>query len=81
MNGNVDLVLLDIQMPELNGYEVLNKIRQVNPEIPVIAQTAYVMADDIKKFKETGFTDYLTKPIGQDKLYNLLNKYLKPACI
>jgi PAS domain S-box-containing protein len=80
-NGSVDLVLLDIQMPELNGYEVLYKIRLVNPEIPVIAQTAYVMADDIKKFKETGFTDYLTKPIGQDKLYNLLNKYLKPACI
>jgi CheY-like chemotaxis protein len=45
--------------------------------VPVIAQTAYALLDDIKRIEEAGFTDYLTKPIDNEKLYNLLGKYLK----
>ena len=73
---NIDLVLLDILLPEIDGYEVLKELRAVNPVILVIAQTAYALSDDIKRFKEAGFTDYLTKPIGQANMYAALNKYL-----
>ena len=72
----IDLVLLDIRLPEIDGYEVLKEIRSDNPDTLVIAQTAYAMLEDIRKFKEAGFTDYLTKPIDDDHLYNLLGKYL-----
>jgi PAS domain S-box-containing protein len=76
----VDLILLDIQLPEIDGYEVFREVRANNPDVPVIAQTAYAMLDDIKKFNELGFTDYLTKPIDQDRLFKLLNAYLMPPC-
>ncbi len=75
---NVDLVLLDIRLPEMDGYEVLKNLRAKNPSIPVIAQTAYVMPEDIKKFREAGFTDYLAKPVGHDELFGMLGKYLNP---
>ncbi len=73
---NADLVLLDIRLPELDGYEVLKEIRSINPDTFVIAQTAYAMMDDIKKFREAGFTDYITKPVSDDELYSLLQHYL-----
>ncbi len=71
-----DLVLLDIRLPELDGYQVLKEIRLVDPYIIVIAQTAYAMLDEIRKFKLAGFNDYLVKPVSDDELYNLLHKYL-----
>jgi signal transduction histidine kinase len=74
--GQFDLLLLDIRLPEIDGYEVLQRIRAKNPNIVVIAQTAYAMLDDLRKFKQAGFTDYITKPINDQKLYSLLHKYL-----
>jgi PAS domain S-box-containing protein len=73
---NVDLVLLDIQLPEMNGFEVLKILRTINPDLTVIAQTAYAMLEDIRRFREAGFTDYITKPISQEKLFAILDKYL-----
>jgi CheY-like chemotaxis protein len=72
----VDLVLLDIRLPELDGFEVLRHLRSLDLSVPVIAQSAYAMVDDVKKAMEAGFTDYLTKPIGQEKLYEILTRYL-----
>jgi CheY-like chemotaxis protein/two-component sensor histidine kinase len=72
----VDLVLLDIQMPEMNGYDVLNKLRPLGIEIPFIAQTAYAMPEDIRSFQQAGFSGYLTKPVSQAKLFGMLDKYL-----
>jgi PAS domain S-box-containing protein len=74
--NNIDLVLLDIRLPEMDGFEVLRQLRLKNPEVRIIAQTAYAMLEDINKFREAGFTDYLTKPISQEKLYDMLGKYL-----
>jgi PAS domain S-box-containing protein len=74
--GSIDMVLLDIRLPELDGYEVLRHLRSRDPAVPVIAQSAYAMVDDIKKAGEAGFTDYLTKPIDQAKLYGMLARYL-----
>ena len=74
--NNVDLVLLDMQMPEMDGYQVLREIRLKKPDTLVIVQTAYAMQEDIRNFKEAGFDGYLTKPISDDELFGLLNKYL-----
>ncbi len=74
-NHNFDLVLLDIRMPKIDGFGVLKHIRETCPGLLVIAQSAYAMADDISRFKEAGFNDYLTKPISQENLHEKLNKY------
>lgn len=74
--NNIDMVLLDLRLPEVDGYQVIKEIRSIDTDTVVIAQTAYAMLDDIRKFKETGFTDYLTKPVNNNELYGMLNKYL-----
>ncbi len=71
-----DLVLLDIRLPELDGYQVLKEIRSSDPDTIVIAQTAYAMLEEIRKLKQAGFNDYLTKPVNDNELYGLLHKYL-----
>ncbi len=72
----VDLLFLDIRMPGKDGFEVVREIRKKNPRIPVIAQSAYAMPDQIKKSKDAGFDDHLVKPLSREKLYGILNKYL-----
>lgn len=72
-----DLILLDINLPGMNGYEAL-KILLNNPEtchIPVAALSANAMEDDIKKGKESGFIEYLTKPINVRKLLSFLETH------
>lgn len=71
-----DLVLLDINMPIMNGYEAISEIRKNNTELTVIAQTAYAMPEEKKKILEAGCTDYLSKPVHQQELYRLLSKHL-----
>jgi len=73
--NNVDLVLLDIQLPGMNGYEVLEHIKKMKPEIFVIAQTAYSMTDDKDKCIKLGCSDFLSKPINIIQLRELINKY------
>jgi CheY-like chemotaxis protein len=76
-NPGIDLVLMDIKMPGINGKEAMEKIRVKLPGIPVIAQTAYAMADDMRRLQEAGFRDYIAKPIQPGHLYALLCKYLR----
>jgi PAS domain S-box-containing protein len=76
-NPDIDLVLMDIKMPVMTGLEATRKIREFNPDIPVIAQTAYAMSGDRERILEAGCTDYITKPISRDLLIHKLNKYLK----
>ncbi|HYW94322.1 MAG TPA: CheR family methyltransferase, partial [Bacteroidales bacterium] len=73
---NPDLVLLDIRLPKMDGNKIITKIREKNPDIPVIAQSAYAMPEEIQKSKKKGFTEYLTKPISQNQLYTILETYL-----
>jgi CheY-like chemotaxis protein len=75
-NPDISLVLLDIKMPVMNGYEVLEQIRLINAHLPVIAQTAYALSEDQERIKSAGFTDYISKPIKIDSLIELINKYL-----
>jgi CheY-like chemotaxis protein len=75
-----DLVLMDVQMPEMDGFEVTRVIRDPqsevsNPDIPVIAMTAHTMKGDREKCLETGMNDYLSKPVQQDELTEIINRW------
>ena len=74
-NNDYDLVLMDIQMPNMDGYEATEAIRKENKNIAIVALSANVLEDDIKKAKDSGVNDYLPKPIDIDTLYELLYKY------
>jgi len=75
-NPAVDLVLMDIQMPVMNGYEATREIRKLNKTLPVIAFTAYVFADDKFQCLEAGCNDFIPKPMDKKVLLKTLNKYL-----
>jgi|SRR5208283_4894749 len=73
-NGNkIDLVLMDLLMPVMNGYEATRQIKSLQKEIPVIAQTAYSLSEDRKHAMEAGCDDYITKPIGREELLSKIN--------
>jgi CheY-like chemotaxis protein len=74
----IDLVLMDIMMPEMNGYEAMEEIRkdQKFRKLPIIALTAKAMPGDREKCIHSGATDYLTKPIGSEKLISMLRVWL-----
>ncbi|MBA4410559.1 MAG: hybrid sensor histidine kinase/response regulator [Odoribacter sp.] len=76
-NPDLDLVLMDIKMPDMNGYEATRQIRQFNNDIIIIAQTAFGLSGDRGKAIEAGCNDYITKPINKDKLLPLIQKYFK----
>jgi CheY-like chemotaxis protein len=78
LDGNepIDLVLMDLQMPEMNGYEAAQEIKKIKPDLPVIAQTAFAMSDDRDKALEAGCDDYLAKPIKSKDLLDMVQKYL-----
>jgi len=73
----IDLILMDIQLPEINGYEATSQIRLTNQTLPIIAQTAYAMAEDRQKCLESGCNEVLVKPIRMDDVLSTVAKYLK----
>ncbi len=75
-NKNIDLILMDIRLPDINGYELTKIIKEINPYVPIIAQTAYAMTEDREKAFDAGCDDYISKPIKYEALITLLEKYL-----
>ena len=75
-NSNIDLVLMDIRLPEMDGYEVTKEIRKINSKIPIIAQTAYALFGDREKAIDAGCNDYIAKPIVEEQFSLLIEKYL-----
>ncbi len=75
-NKDIDLVLMDLKMPVLNGFEATRQIKAMRPELPIIAQTAYALSSDKHKAMEAGCDDYLTKPVKKQDLLATLSRYL-----
>ena len=76
-NTDVDLVIMDIKMPEMNGIEAIRQIRQFNSSVVIIAQTGYEHSGDRKKALAAGFDDYISKPFGSSLLMSLLKKHFE----
>ncbi len=74
---DIDLILMDIQLPEMNGYEATRKIRSFNKDIIIIAETAYGLSGDREKSIKAGCNDYIPKPINKDDFLELIHKYFK----
>ena len=75
-NRDLDLVLMDVQLPGISGNEAASRIRQFNAQIPIIAQTAHAMSEDKDKSISAGCDDYITKPINISLLMRKINQYI-----
>jgi len=73
---NLDLILMDIQLPELNGFEATKKIKSIKEELPIIAVSAYAMQEEIDKSKEFGCDLFISKPLDINYLLNKMDEYL-----
>ena len=71
---DIDLILMDIKMPIMSGYDATKQIRKFNKDIIIIAQTAYALAGDREKAIDTGCNDYITKPIDKDELMEMIER-------
>lgn len=74
-NPDIDLILMDLRMPQMGGYEATQQIRQFNKDVIIIAQTAYVLLNDREKAIEAGCNDYIEKPISKEKLLEMIHRY------
>ena len=74
-NPNINLVLMDLKMPFLDGYEATKQIKALKPQLPIIAQTAHALTTDRDKVKKEGFAGYISKPIKIEELLTVVNKY------
>ncbi len=71
-----DLVLMDIRLPDMNGYEAIRQIKQHKPNIKIIAQTAYAAHEDRQKAFDAGCNDYISKPLKRGLLLSMINKHM-----
>lgn len=75
-NPDIDIILMDIQLPGMDGQEAADEIRKIKRDIIIIAQTAYAMSEDREKYLSAGFDDYISKPINPAGLLDLIGKYI-----
>lgn len=73
---DIDLILMDIKMPVMDGFEATKQIKKTRPNLPIIAQTAYAFSEEREKILSAGCDDYLSKPIAKESLLELLKKYI-----
>lgn len=74
-NPDINLILMDIGMPIMDGYEATQQIRKFNKQVVIIAQTAYGLSNDKEKSLQVGCDDYIAKPINKEELHTIINKY------
>jgi signal transduction histidine kinase/ligand-binding sensor domain-containing protein/CheY-like chemotaxis protein len=75
-NSRFDIILMDIKMPVLNGFEATRQIKEIYPDQVIIAQTAFAKVDDEKLIRDAGFDDYIAKPINPSQLFSIINNYI-----
>lgn len=78
LKGNFDVILMDVQMPHMDGHEATKLLRRKQFSRPIIALTAHAMVEERTKCFSSGFSDYLTKPVQRKVLVETLQKYMKP---
>ena len=76
-NPDIDLILMDIRLPIISGYEATRLIRQFNKDVVIIAQTAYGLVGDKERALESGCNDYISKPIDTEELMGILKKHFR----
>jgi len=76
-NPDIDLILMDIKMHDLDGFEATKLIREFNKDVIIFAQTAYALPGDREKTIAAGCNDYISKPYSQSQLTTLIDKYFK----
>jgi PAS domain S-box-containing protein len=72
----IDLVLMDLKLPEMDGYEATRQIKKIRPDLPIIAQTAYSSEEDSMKAMTSGCTDFISKPLKKELLVSKIERYL-----
>jgi PAS domain S-box-containing protein len=75
LNTDIKLILMDIKLPGMNGYELTKIIKEKNPEIIIIAQTAFALEEDREKALQAGCDEYISKPVNHKKLIKIINKF------
>ena len=76
LNNKIDLILMDVRLPDITGYEVSKVILQSKPDMKIIAQTAYAAIDEREKALQNGCIDYISKPTKRDRILSIVNKYI-----
>lgn len=76
-----DVVLMDVQMPEMDGHEAMRKLRSMGFSRPIVALTAHAMKEERDRCFESGCTDYLTKPVSRDQLIEVISRYRSPRTL
>jgi len=72
----IDLILMDLQLEDISGFILQSVIREINPNIPIIAETAYASIEDRRKCIASGFNGFISKPISFEILIHEMDKYL-----
>jgi CheY-like chemotaxis protein len=75
-NPSIDLILMDIRMPKMDGYEATTEIRKFDQKVAIIAQTGYVFEEDKQKAKALGFNDYMCKPLNEEDLISVIVRHI-----
>ena len=76
LNENIDVILMDIRMPNMDGIEATQLIKHYNPGVPIIVQTAFTMSSEKEKSFKAGCDDYISKPINMKELFATISKYV-----
>lgn len=79
-HSEIDLILMDIQLPLMNGYDAIREIKKFS-RVPIIAQTANTLNDDKNKCLYAGCTDYISKPVNIETLLNVIGKTLNTITV
>uniref|UniRef100_UPI0032163149 response regulator n=1 Tax=uncultured Draconibacterium sp. TaxID=1573823 RepID=UPI0032163149 len=76
-HSDIDLILMDLKMPEMDGYEATHYIRELNPDIKILALSAFSVSTEGGKAVRNGFDDYVAKPVIKDDLMQTIGKYFE----
>lgn len=73
----IELIFMDLNMPEMDGFEATRLIKQINPDVPIVVQSTFVWSEEEDKSREAGCSEFLAKPIPMNVLIDTIGKYLK----